>query len=312
VGIRAERLKKTFGSLTAVDELSFDVDDGEVFGLLGPNGAGKTTTIRMLACLISPTYGSASVSGFSVTKEPTKVRERVGIVTENPSLYERLTAYENLQFFAEAYGMEKERSEPRIAELLKQFDLFERRSDFVAHFSKGMKQKLAITRALVHSPTVLLLDEPTAGLDPESAKEVRDMITELSKRERCSILLSTHRLQDAENICHRVTVVDKGRSIASGSPEQLRKEMSGPPTLEIVLKNETSNAAESVRHLSTVKSLTTDATILLISIDDPDAATPEIVERVVQAGGQILSVNVLRESFEAAYLKLIHREANPQ
>lgn len=308
--IQAEVLKKNFGSFTAVDGLSFEVREGEVFGLLGPNGAGKTTTIRMIACLISPTGGSAKVSGFSVTKEPTKVRERVGILTENPCLYERLTADENMQFFAEAYGVPTNRSKPRIAELLDQFHLRERQSDLVAHFSKGMKQKLAIARALVHSPPVLLLDEPTASLDPESAKEVRDMITQLSNRERCSILLSTHRLEDAEKICNRVTIIHNGRSIASGSPEQLRKQMGGPPLLEIALKNSIGAAAESIRQLSTLKSLTQNGARLLITIDDPDVATPEIVAAIVRAGGQVLSVNVFTESLEAAYLKLIHEEAN--
>ena len=197
--IEIEGLTKSFNSLVAVDHLTFKVEGGQVFGLLGPNGAGKTTTIRMLACLISPSEGSATVSGYKIDENPLAVRQTVGILTENPSLYEKLTALENMDFFAEAYNVsEPQEKAKRIRELLDFFDLWERRNDIVATFSKGMKQKLAIARALVHKPPILFLDEPTAGLDPESAKEVRDLIKMLSRREKHTILLYTHRLEDAE------------------------------------------------------------------------------------------------------------------
>ncbi len=167
-------LTRTFNSFVAVDRLSLEVEEGEVFGLLGPNGAGKTTTLRMLACLISPTAGFASIAGFDIRKDPVNVRKSMGILTENPSLYERLTAYENMDFFAEAYGVENaQERKDRIHELLEFLSLWDRRNDKVATFSKGMKQKLAIARATVHKPLVLFMDEPTAGLDPESAKEIR-------------------------------------------------------------------------------------------------------------------------------------------
>ncbi|MCJ7573154.1 ABC transporter ATP-binding protein, partial [Candidatus Bathyarchaeota archaeon] len=160
-------LVKRFGSLAAVDGLSFEVEAGEIFGLLGPNGSGKTTTIRMLSCLIAPTEGQASVGGHDIRRDPLMVREIVGVLTENPSLYERLTAYENMEFFARAYGVADEAARAaRIREVLEFFELWERRSDRVGTYSKGMKQKLAIARAIVHSPEVLFLDEPTAGLDP--------------------------------------------------------------------------------------------------------------------------------------------------
>jgi ABC-2 type transport system ATP-binding protein len=168
--IETEGLTKRFGSVTAVDHLSFKVGEGEILGLLGPNGAGKTTTVRMLACLISPSKGSARVGGYDIAEESMKVGGVVGILTENPSLYERLTVYENMDFFAEAYGLsDVQERRDRIRELLDFFQLWDRRNDKVGKFSKGMKQKLAIARTLVHKPPVLLLDEPTAGLDPESA-----------------------------------------------------------------------------------------------------------------------------------------------
>ena len=306
LGILVDGLEKKFGPVTAVDRLSFQVDEGEVLGLLGPNGAGKTTTVRILACLISPTAGSASVCGHAVTLEPSKVRQTVGILTENPCLYERLTAFENMEFFAEAYGVSpREERNARIRELLEFFDLWTRRADKVAHFSKGMKQKLAIARALVHRPPVLLLDEPTAGLDPESAKEVRDMMTQLSCRENRAILLCTHRLEDSEKLCSRVMIVNKGRCVAAGTPESLQKKLVGGLVLEIVLKLGSAEVVDTVRRLAFVRSLKTDGQRLLIALDDPDSATTEIVEAIVRAGGRVLSVNPPKPSMEEIYMKLI-------
>jgi ABC-2 type transport system ATP-binding protein len=305
-GILADGLERKFGPVTAVDHLSLEVERGEVLGLLGPNGAGKTTTVRMLACLISPTGGSASVCGFEITREPSKVRDMVGILTENPCLYERLTAYENMQFFAEAYGISpREERKGRIRELLEFFGLWNRRADKVAYFSKGMKQKLAIARALVHKPPALLLDEPTAGLDPESAKEVRDLVTQLSCDEKRAILLCTHRLEDAEKLCSRMMIVNKGRCIAAGTPESLQKKLVGAPVLEVVLKFGSTETADAVRRLASVRSLKSDGPRLVIVVDDPDSATPEIVDAIVRAGGRILSVNSLRPSMEEIYLRLI-------
>jgi ABC-2 type transport system ATP-binding protein len=304
--IQVRGLERKFGSFTAVDQLSFDVNEGEVFGLLGPNGAGKTTTIRLLTCLIPPTSGSASVCGFEVTKDPTRVRGLVGIQTENPCLYERLSAYENMDFFAQAYGVSnpQERSS-RIREVLEFFNLWEKRSTKADHLSKGMKQKLALARALVHKPQVLLLDEPTAGLDPESAREVRNMITQLSSKERRTILLSTHHLEDAEKLCDRVMIVNRGRRITDGTPDSLRKR-AGAPMLEVTLKTDSDQLAESIRKLPTVKSVTTnDLKQLLIALDDPDSATPEIVTAIVNAGGQILSVKPLVPSLEEIYLQIV-------
>jgi ABC-2 type transport system ATP-binding protein len=306
VGIVADGLEKRFGSVTAVDQLSFEVNEGEVLGLLGPNGAGKTTTVRILACLISPTGGSASVCGFAVTNEPSKVRQRVGILTENPCLYERLTAHENMEFFAEAYGVSpREERKNRIRELLESFDLWVRRADKVAHFSKGMKQKLAIARALVHRPPVLLLDEPTAGLDPESAKEVRDMVAELASRENRAILLCTHRLEDAEKLCSRVMIVNKGRCIATGTPEALQKKLVGVPVVEVVLKLGSAEVVDAVRRLAFVRSLKAHGRRFVIALDDPDSGTSEIVDAIVRVGGRILSVNPMKPSMEEVYLKLI-------
>lgn len=312
LSIQASELQKTFGSVTAVDGLSFEVKEGEVFGLLGSNGAGKTTTIRILACLLSPTGGTAKVCGFAVTDEPVKVRERVGILTENPCLYERLTAFENMDFFAKAYGVSSEvERRQRIRQVLDSFGLWDRRADKVAHFSKGMKQKLAIARALAHGPPVLLLDEPTAGLDPKSAKEVRDTITRLSRNEGRAILLCTHRLEDAERLCSNAVIVNKGRSIAYGSPESLREKITGPPVVEVTMKKWDGRVAESVRRIVSPEAVKEDGLKLLVTVDDVESTAPEIVRAIVQAGGLVLSVRVLKPSLEEIYLRLIE-EAGEQ
>lgn len=309
--IEVQELTRRFGSLTAVDHLSFEVREGEVFGLLGPNGAGKTTTVRMLACLISPSEGSAKVGGYDVVKEPLKVREVVGILTENPSLYERLTAYENMDFFAEAYGLTSaQEKRNRIRELLEFFGLWERRNDKVGTFSRGMKQKLAIARALVHKPPILFLDEPTAGLDPESSKGIRDLMERLSQHEKHTILLCTHRLEDAERLCSRVMIINRGKSIIVGTPEELRDKIGGQPVLQVMLKKMNQGIIKAVRGLKQVKEVNVDnsATRLVITVDDVKSATPEVVRSIVYADGMVLSVNVLRPSLEEAYLKLVKEE----
>jgi ABC-2 type transport system ATP-binding protein len=308
--IETKELTRKFGSLTAVDSLSFNVEEGEVFGLLGPNGAGKTTTVRMLACLISPSQGSARVHGYDVSRDSLKVRQIVGILTENPSLYERLTAYENLDFFAEAYGLSNvHEKRSRIRGLLEFFELWKRRNERVATFSRGMKQKLAVARALVHKPSVLFLDEPTAGLDPESAKGIRDLVKRLSQREKRTILLCTHRLEDAERLCSRVMIINNGRSVIVGTPGELRSGIAGQPVLQVMLKRLSQKIVESVKQLKQVRDIVADssASKLTIMLDDVKSGTPEVVRNLVIAGGKVLSVNVLRPSLEEAYLKVLGR-----
>jgi ABC-2 type transport system ATP-binding protein len=304
-------LAKRFNSFTAVSDLSFKVNEGEVFGLLGPNGAGKTTTIRMLACLIPPSNGSATVAGFDIAKDAFKVRESVGVLTENPSLYERLTAYENMEFFAQAYGVtEQSKRDTRIRELLEFFDLWSRRSDRVATFSKGMKQKLAIARALIHNPRIIFLDEPTAGLDPESAKNIRDLVERLSRQEKHTVLLCTHRLEDAERLCNQMIIINRGRDVAVGTMDDLRSRVEKEHVIEVELRETNKDIVESVKRLNHILTVDTDGSsgMMRVSVDDHEVVTPEVVKSIVNAGGQILSVNVLRPSLEEAYLKLVKQQ----
>jgi len=309
--ISIQGLTRKFNSFTAVDNLNLEIATGEVFGLLGPNGAGKTTTIRMLACLIAPTEGSAMVAGYDIRRDPLKVRQSVGILTENPSLYERLTAYENMNFFAEAYGVrDANERQSRIRELLEFFNLWDRRNDKVATFSKGMKQKLAIIRATVHKPPVLFLDEPTAGLDPESAKEIRDLMAQLSEHEKRTILLCTHHLEDAEKLCKRVLIMNRGKCIIIGSPDELREKTNVQPIIQIGLAQITDEVISAIKSVGLSKQIDVNSqeAMLLVSVDDARLATPEVVRAIVEADGQVLSVNVLRPSLEEAYLKLIKEE----
>jgi len=306
--IEVDALTKRFGSLTAVDRLSFEVKEGEVFGLLGPNGAGKTTTVRMLACLILPSEGSGRVGGHDIIKDSMKIREIVGILTENPSLYDRLTPYENMSFFAQAYGLsDQQQRRSRIRELLDFFNLWERRNDKVGTFSKGMKQKLAIARTLVHEPPILLLDEPTSGLDPESAKEIRDLISSLSQRENHTILLCTHHLEDAERLCSRVMIINRGSRIIIGTPQELRNRTSNKTAIEISLKVYDLRLVQAVEEVEQVSEVTVDKSRgrLVITAEDPDNSTPEIVRRIVYSGGEILSVSIVQPSLEEAYLKFV-------
>jgi ABC-2 type transport system ATP-binding protein len=307
--IDTENLTRTFGSLTAVNNLNLHIEKGEVFGFLGPNGAGKTTTIRMLACLISPTKGTATVAGYSIQKDPLKVRQSVGILTENPNLYERLTAYENMDFFAQAYGItDAGERQKRIQEQLEFFHLWDRRNDKTAGFSKGMKQKLAIVRATLHKPPVLFLDEPTAGLDPQSAKEIRDMMEELSQREKCTIMLSTHHLEDAEKLCKRVLIMNKGNVILVGTPDELRQKTSQKPVIEVTLKQVSPAIVKALDSNNVAQEVKQQENKLLVTVKDANAATPEIVRAIVAAQGDILSVNAVKPSLEEAYLKLIKGE----
>jgi len=308
LAIETRSLTKRFGASTAVDHLSFEVEEGEVFGLLGPNGAGKTTTIRMLACIVSPSGGSAKVAGYDIVKESINVRKSVGILTENPNSYEKLSAVENLEFFARAYGItDRRRVSERIKELLDFFQLWDRRNEKVATFSKGMKQKLAIARAIVHDPTILLLDEPTAGLDPEASKLIREMIERIGSLESHTVLLCTHRLEDAERLCNRVMIISKGSSKVVGTPKELRNRMGGHPKLEVTLKEVNREMVDKVRDLVLVEGVEVDARSarLLVTANDIQAVAPYVVKTLVGTGAMVMRVNVFLPSLEEAYLELI-------
>ncbi|MCS7131367.1 MAG: ABC transporter ATP-binding protein [Hadesarchaea archaeon] len=300
--IELQGLTRKFNGLTAVDGLTFEVKEGEIFGLLGPNGAGKTTTVRMLCCLIKPTSGKAFVCGYEVGKDALKIREIVGLLPEAPGLYGELSAYRNLEFYAKLYGVPKQKREENIERFLRMLGLWERRNDPVATFSKGMQQKLAIVRAMVHEPKVLFLDEPTAALAPESAKIVRDFILEL-KREQRTIFLCTHNLYEAERLCDRVAIINS-KLIAIGSPIELERKFGSDKT-EVHLERVNKKIVDAVRKLKNVGSVEVVENKLVIAVDDPNIANPTIIEAIVKHGGRVLYVTRAAPALEETYLRLV-------
>ena len=297
--IRATGLTRRFGELIAVDRLDLDVKQGEVFGFLGPNGAGKTTTVRMLAALIAPSAGTASIAGIDLGRDNQAIRSRVGVLTETPGLYRRLSAWDNLMFFARLYRVSN--PEAQVEKYLKLFDLWERKENPAGSYSKGMRQKLAIARALLHEPQILFLDEPTAGLDPEAAKTVRDLIETLRSKER-TIFLCTHNLDEADRLCDRVALF-KTKLITTGRPEELREEMYGQRTV-IHLGNYRPGLEDELR-LPFVKHVEVLDGRLIVSLNDPESENPDLIRRLVELGADIRFVNELKVSMEDMYLDLM-------
>jgi ABC-2 type transport system ATP-binding protein len=298
--IHVENLSKRFTETLAVDGLNLDVAEGEVFGFLGPNGAGKTTTVRMLTSLIAPSSGTATVGGFEIGKQDTNIRRTVGVLTETPGMYDNLSAEFNLRIFAELYEV---KDVPRqIEKYLKMLGLWERRFDAAGTFSKGMKQKLAIARALLHEPRILFLDEPTAGLDPEGAHLVRDFISELKKEGR-TIFLCTHNLEEADHLCDRVGVF-KTRLLVMDTPTKLRASVFGRKVI-FHLRAADETIADSIRKLPFVREVKVVENKLVVTMDEPETRNPEVVRSLVKAGADIQFVGELRHSLEEVYLQLV-------
>ncbi len=304
--IDAENLTKKFGGLTAVDNLTLHVDDGEVFGFLGPNGAGKTTTVRMLCCLISKTSGTAKVAGYDVGNEADaiKIRGLIGFVPDNVGLYEDLTAYENLDYYGKLYKVSEPQRKENIQRFLTLLGLWEKRDVAAGTFSKGMKQKLAIARALIHDPEILFMDEPTANLDPESAKTVREFILEL-KHQKKTIFLNTHNLDEAQRICSRIAILNT-KLMAIGTPEEL-EHLTGARRTVIQLEQVTAAVLNALEKLSLGK-IVQDGSKLTVETANPIKENPGIVQAVVEAGGRVQSVSVSSSSLEDAYLKLVREQ----
>jgi ABC-2 type transport system ATP-binding protein len=301
--IEAHNLSKRFGQRLAVDGLSLNVEEGEVLGFLGPNGAGKTTTIRLLAGIIGPSSGSAVVAGLHPDREPEKLHEVIGLLTESAGFYDRLTARRNLEYFAGFYtGIQVDL---QVDKYLRVTGLWERQRDRVGTFSKGMKQRLALARALLHEPRVLFLDEPTAGLDPEAAQEVRQMIRRLGSEGR-TIFLSTHNLAEAEYLCRRIAVI-RTRLLALDTPDDLRRRLF---RRRVVVRLETIPAAlpDTVRKLDFVTGITQEGNELQVDLTDPDRNRPELVKCIVEAGGRVLEVSEEQHSLEEVYLSLVKEE----
>ena len=298
--IHTENLTKKFGDVTAVEALSLDIREGEVFGFLGPNGAGKTTTVRMLTSLIGPTAGKAVVNGFEIGRQDTDIRRSVGVLTETPGMYDNLSAEYNLRIYAELYEVKDVPGQ--VEKYLRMLGLWERRADAAGTFSKGMKQKLAIARAIVHEPRLLFLDEPTSGLDPEAAHLVRDFIAELRQEGR-TIFLCTHNLDEADRLCDRIGVF-KSRLLVLDTPEKLRQSLFGRKVV-FHLREAAEAFAVALRGMPFVQEARIVENKIVVTLDDPEARNPELVRALVTAGADIRFVGELRHSLEDVYLQLV-------
>jgi len=283
------------------------VSEGEVFGFLGPNGAGKTTTVRILCCLISKSSGVARVGDYDVGNDgdSMKIRKMIGVVPDNVGLYEALSAYKNLDIYGRLYGCPEPKRKENIQRMLTMLELWDKREVSAGTFSKGMKQKLAIARALIHDPQVLFMDEPTANLDPEAAKTVRDFILEL-KREKRTIFLNTHNLDEAQRICDRIAILNT-RLMATGTPDELER-MVGSRRIVIKVERISDVMLDAVQKMFQEARISVDGEQFSVELPDAETKTPDIVQAVVQAGGRVHFAGVVGSTLEDTYLKLVRRE----
>jgi len=303
VMLRATDLGRSFGTLWAIRHMDLEVLRGEVLGLLGPNGAGKTTTVRLLTALIAPTEGHASVDGLDVVDRADEVRARVGILTETPGLYDKLSAAANLDFFGRLHGLDAATRAQRIEHYLRLFSLWDRRDDIAGNFSKGMKQKLAIARALLHDPAVVFLDEPTAALDPEAAYVVREAIEALRRSGR-TIVLATHNLDEADRLCDRVAFV-RGGLLRIDSPAGLRDSLGGHG-VEVGLAGAPSpGLVAAARAVDGVTAVDIGDRRLIVSASDPATVTPSLVRVLVAAGADIVEIRERATTLEQVYFEVM-------
>jgi ABC-2 type transport system ATP-binding protein len=302
--IKTENLGRDFGTLRAVDDLSIDVPTGSVFGFLGPNGAGKTTTIRLLLGLLEPTQGRAQVVGFEAVRQADEIRTRSGALLEHNGLYERLSAENNLEFYGRVWRIPASERQARIRELLTNLELWERRKEPVANWSRGMKQKFAMARALFHRPTLLFLDEPTAGLDPSAAVKLRDDLEKLVEIEGVTVFLNTHNLAEAERLCQQIGIIRGGKLVANGSPNQLRAQ-AGNPQLDIIGKDFSSDAIQDLRSRPEVLSAELHNNHLTVQLREAVETAP-LVSMLVQSGVQVEEVIKAQSSLEEVFLSLVN------
>lgn len=295
---------RTFDRVKAVDGITFEVKQGEVFALLGPNGAGKTTMIRMLAGVLSPSSGEACILGLNPAREGDEVRSRLGVLTETAGLYERLTARDNLLFFGRLFGMEEKHLRNRVDELLDVFGLEARAGARTGSFSKGMKQRLSLARVLLHEPPVLFLDEPTAGLDPEAARQVIELLAKLSRESGRTVLICTHNLAEAQRLCDRVAVMNQGRLVALGSVAELEGGLWGGSWVDIDLQTDgTEPLRNALKQVDGALDVRQDGIHLSVQVRNI-GVTPLLVQAVVGLGGQVVRVNPRQHSLEEIYFRL--------
>lgn len=298
--IQTKNLTKFYDKLKAVDDLSIEVEEGEIFGLLGPNGAGKTTLLMMLTTLRKPTSGTATVNGFDIAKQQDQVRKSIGIVFQDPSSDDILTGYENLKLHGMLYGMPADLRERRIKEVLELVDLTDRKDDLVKKYSGGMRRRLELARGLMHRPKILFLDEPTLGLDPQSRERLWEYIENLAKNEKISIVITTHYMDEADKLCDRLVIIDSGKIVAIGSPEKLKKIIGG----DIVILEVDNPKIDRLKKLSFAKKVETKDGLLYLTVANANRHLPEILKTV----GKVKSVEVRSPTLDDVFIYYTGKE----
>jgi ABC-2 type transport system ATP-binding protein len=304
--IEVKNLTKAFNKLKAVDDISFDVKKGEIFGLLGPNGAGKSTTMRMLSTLSRPTSGTAIIGGYDIVKNDTKVRELIGLVSEKMIMYSRLTAKENLQFFGSLFNIPKDVLSKRIDDLLELVQLTKFANVQVGTFSTGMRQRINVVRALLNMPQVLFLDEPTLGLDPQSSVEIKEFIKKLNRENGTTVIITTHMMVDADLMCDRIAIVDHGKIVALDTSANLKKTISGADTtiVKLEIANLSSQMIEKIRALNCSDSVTQENSSTLKVLVHGNDAFNSIIDAVRENNGKITSMENLQPTLEDVFLHI--------
>ena len=308
--IEAQSLTKYFGNFQAVNDISFSVGPGKVLAILGPNGAGKTTTIRMLTSILNPSSGTATVAGYDVVKHPAQVRASVGVLTEQHGLYERMRGLDYLDFFGRIYHVNKQTLQKRSLNLMQRFGLGDALDKRVGEYSKGMKQKLALVRALLHDPPVLLLDEPTSAMDPQSARLVRDAIIEL-KRDHRTIILTTHNLTEAQELSNEIGVIRRGRIIAKGDIESLSQRFIGPPLMELrTTQPLTDDQLSYIKSMANIRDVTDR--LVLYETEEPEKTNPQVLRYVMDSGVDVLTLSRKSQTLEEIYLNIVEEDEKEQ
>lgn len=308
--ITTENLTKKFDDFTAVDNISFSVKKGEIFGFLGPNGAGKTTTIKMLTTLLYPTDGSAHVASFDIIKERDKVRKNIGVVFQDPALDTELTGQENLDFHARMYGLSKDERKTRINEVLKLVDLEDKKDTLVKHYSGGMKRRLEIARGLMHYPTILFLDEPTLGLDSQTRQAIWAYIRKMNKEENTTIFLTTHYMDEADHLCDRVGIIDRGKILVIDSTDNLKNSVGDD--LITLSSTDDNNLLERLKKESWIKNTKKEETNLILSVEKGEEKIPIIIELAQGLSIKIKSISVRKPTLDDVFLSFTGRTFRDQ
>jgi ABC-2 type transport system ATP-binding protein len=303
--IEAHELTKDFDGFRAVDHVSLDIPAGSVLAVLGPNGAGKTTTVRMLTSILAPTSGWARVCGFDVVAYPEQVRGQVGVLTEQHGLYERMKAVEYLDFFGRVYRLSADERKRRSLNLMERFGLTFALGKRLGEYSKGMKQKLALVRAMLHNPPVLLLDEPTSAMDPQSAKQVRDAIVELQRDER-TFLITTHNLNEAQSLANQIAIIRHGRIIANGTFDELARKFVGDPVMELRVGGKLNGLAKDIGDMVRVEEAGIDW--LRFRVAEPRVTNPALLRRISELGVDVVTLAPMSQSLEDIYLQVVKED----